>query len=334
MALTASQSATLRNDANVKFVENVRSTFEATPLRKYVANLTGIGKSLKSGWVGDIPRPVIRLEGDPPTERRLKVYEHTVTPQNWDLTVPVDQNLLDDAEQTGNVGGISDIGGGIGTAMAIEVLQRATDVLEAGTGTTIATDYESLAFLRTTHAESGTNQSNSVTLTGVVDTASPTPTELEAAADLILVTALGHKTDQGKPWDQDAMNLGFMFPVGFVGAAANVFNVGGALGGRVDNGNGTRGDSGVTTGKWRGHEAFSNGGMAGTTTLYGLRAPKSGGGFPLIVNMRQAPDLIYRDRASKSDRAIELDAAIWTSKARFDVGYGQWRGAILCTLSA
>lgn len=332
MPMTKSNNATIRNDANVKFIDNVRSTFEATPLRKYVQNLTGIGQSLKSGWFGDIPSPQIRLEGDPPISRRLKIYEHSVSPQRWDLTLEVDQDTLDDAEQTGNIGGISDIGGGMGTAMAIEVLQRATDVLESGTGTTIATDYEDLSFLRTTHAESGSNQSNSITVTGVTDTADPTPTELEAAADAILITALGHQSDQSKPWDQDVMNLGFMMPTGFVGSAANVFSVSGNLGGRQVSSTGTRTDSGVSTGKWRGYEAFHNASMSGTTTIYGLRSPKSGGGFPLIVNMRSAPDLIFRDRASKSDRAIELDAAIWTSKARWDVGFGQWRGAILCTL--
>lgn len=334
MALTNSQNATLRNDANVKFIENVRSTFEATPLRKYVQNLTGVGQSLKAGWVGDIPRPQIRLEGDPPTERRLKVYSHSVTPQVWDDTVVVDQNFLDDAEQTGNIGGISDIGGGLGTAMAIEVLQRATDVLESGSGTTIATDYEGLAFLRTTHAESGSNQSNAITVTGISDTSDPTPTELEAVADAILVTALGHTSDQGRPWDQDAMNLGFMMPTAFVGSAANVFSIAGNLGGRQVSQVGTRSDSGLTTGKWRGYEAFHNGGMAATDVVYGLRSPQSGGGFPLIVNMRQAPDLIFRDRSTNSDRAIELDASLWTSKARFDVGFGQWRGAIKATLSA
>lgn len=330
MSLTSTQSTILRRDSRVAFFENVDGGLGSSPLSAHVTDRTSTGINLPSGWAGAIPRPV-QATGTAtgtgvPLHRSIRFYEHTITPVRWDNTIDIKLAPYEDMRDSG-IASITNIGGRIGSTNALHQLFRAQQVLMLGNGTTIATGYDGNAFFADSH-ETGTTGDNNLT-TNITTSNNPTVAEFEAAVGAIIDAALGYTDDQGKVYDHDINNFEFMVPTNMTGVAAQVLSPSGTIGGSTVSTVGTRTDSAMTTGRFRSYPWFANGDMSNDDRFVGLRRPRNGNAGALIANQRIPVDLLMLDRNSPSDHAIAEDVVWFTTRGRWDIGYGDWRAGTL-----
>ena len=330
MALSITDSNIVRRDGRANFFTNVNGGLSTSPISQFVTDFTSTGRSLPGGWAGAVPRPVVK-EGTAvgtgnPQHRSVKFYEHTVTPVEWDNTIDVDLATYEDAKDQG-VQSLINLQGAIGEVNAQHLLFRAQQVLLLGTGTTVATDFSGVAYFNDTH-ETGATCDNNRTQ-NISDTDAPTVAELELMLAEIIPAGLGFTDDKGKVFDHDINNYVFMFHPDWAGAASQVLNPNGTIGGSAVSPVGTAADSGQTSGRYRGYQWFVNGDMANDDRFVAFRKPRGGNVGALIANMRVQWDLLMRDRNNGSDYAIENNVIWFTSRSRWDIGYGDPRAAII-----
>lgn len=326
MSITNTTSTNIRRDAQVTFLANVSSDIMASPLSQFVTDFTTNKMSLVAGWSGAAPSP--RRRDGQVVHRSLKFYEHTVTPVIWDNTIDVDISTLNDTQATGVA---IDAAAKLGQKNARHQLSRAVAVLEAGNGTTIASGYDGVALYSGSHPESGTNQDNDFTSAAATGT-SPTAAELEAVVDTDVVAMMGFTDDQGDVYDLDSGNFTFVFPRQMWTAAHKVIGRNGTVGTSTPSSMGTQTtDAGDTlpVGVFRGtYEYYFEPLLSNADRFYIMRKPKAGNASALAFNMREPWKLLVKT-PDNSDYSVDNDVIWYTSKARYEVGYGDWRATAL-----
>lgn len=325
MSITNSTSTVIRRDSQVSFLQSLSSNIQSSPLTQFVSDFTTNKMSLVSGWAGAAPSP--RRRDGQVVHRRLKFYEHTVTPVIWDNTLDVDISTLNDAQATGVA---IDAASKLGIKNARHQLSRAVAVLEAGTGTTIATGYDGVALFSGSHPESGTNQDNDFTSAAATGTA-PTASELESAIDADCVAMMGFTDDQGDIYDLDSGNFTFVFPRQMWTVAHKVLGNNGTVGTSGSTSamgtQTTNADDTLPTGVFRGtYNYYFDPLLSNADRFYILRSARAGNVGPLVFNMREPWKLITKT-PDNSDYSVDNDVIWHTAKARYDVGYGDWRAA-------
>lgn len=330
MSLSITDSNIVRRDGKVAFMKDVNGGLAASPISQFVSEFTSDGKSLPSGWAGAVPRPIIKEGAQSgtgvPQHRSVKFYEHTVTPVEWDNTIDVDLATYEDAKDNG-VQSLINLQGSLGAVNAMHLLFRAQQVLMLGTGSTVATDYSGNNFFADAHEVGATLDNNRTQ--NITSPTAPTVAELELMLAEIIPAGLGFTDDRGKVYDHDINNYVFMFPAGWSGVASQVLSPQGTIGGSAVSTVGTATDSGQASGRYRGYQWFANGDMADADRFVAFRKPRNGNVGPLIANMRVPWDMIMRDRNSGSDYSIEHNVIWFTSRSRWDIGYGDPRSAII-----
>jgi len=315
MSITTTNSAILRKTATGAFYTSLAARAANLNIARFLSvdSTTAINKDY--GWYGALPLP--REWTGARNHVALKSYTDTITPKKWELTIDVDAETMED-DQTGQ---LSNVAGALGVKAAEHMAKRFTEVLEAGVAGSIDTAYDGQFFFDGDHAESGTNQDNDFTSAAATGT-DPTASEMETAVGDAIEAMTAFTDDQGNPHDPSNNGFVVMIPPSFLAAAHTVMGPNGSLGGAAA----LTADATGVTGIFRGTEYVVNPYLAAADSIYILRPGMPGGVGPFIA-VNRVPWRFDTFTPADSQQANENDVATYAARARYEIGYGDWRAA-------
>ncbi len=270
------------------------------------------------GWLGAAPK-LEELKGDM-TEEQLAKFSYTLRNVEY-------AKSLKFAEKDLRRDKLGQINMRVG-----EMAQKAQDHWNVLTSTLISANgngYDAVAFFATTHAESGTNQANALSVSQVasLDIASATsPTTAEAASALtgVLGTFFTYTDDKGDPVNGTARKFMVMVHTAAQWSAFNEAIYGKLAAGSENNVQALAGRNGLTI------DLVLNPRLSALTTKFEVFRT-DGVVKPFILQEEVPVDPQATDRNSdefKKYRRFIL--SIYTSRA---AGYGRWASAAQATFS-
>lgn len=271
---------------------------------------------------GAVPRMGVRGEGGRPADRP-KPYDWQI--RNLKYTAGIDIPL--DWLRRDKTGEVVDAISSLAQTANSHWLELTTSLLEGGVSSVC---YDGQYFFDTDHAESGTNQSNDIT---VDISALPIPTDrqgtvtapgvetMRAAIFAGIKQLLSLKDDKGRPINQNAMSFAVHVPLGLWDAAGQALGV--ALMGAGNTNpmaTGQVGDKTVTI------ELFPNAWSAWDDEF----SVHITGGKSIVLQEEVAPTPV--SKADGTDYEVDNDAWFFGIDTIRAAGYGRWQHGCLVTL--
>ncbi len=251
----------------------------------------------KYGWLGQTP--VMSEWTDERVLRGIKDYDYSIVNKDFEATLQVDKNTMDD-DQLGAVKvRINDL------AKRAKSYPRKLffDALIAGT-----TDlcYDGQAYFSASHPESGTNQSNllSTSYTGTL----PTLSELGIAMDAAEAALMAFKDDQAELINDGEIQLKVVCSPAIKGLFRKLLNAQ---------------EISSTTNTWKGRAELLVSGRLSGAPFYVFN--KTGGLKPLVWQERQG---IKFEAQDKGERAFMRKQLLYGIDARWGFSYGLWSKAV------
>lgn len=311
MAVTATQSRVIRQTATGKWLDGYGKMKPSIPIGQFMQAEPTDKVQVDAGFFGAVPFPVEFIGAR--QHKDLKSYTQTITPRKWELTIDFDVPTYDD-DQTRTA---AQTASKMLARCTEHMVRRWTQVIEAGTGTTLGTGYDGVAIYSGSHPESGTNQDNTHTSAAATGT-QPTGTELLAVLDSDFQLADAYTDDQGAPLGGNPTDWTLMIPPAYGSVFATVLGSNGSAGG----GQAIPGSDIITaqgSTVFRGMEYFVNPYMSNADRFYAFRK----GGLPSVLVQRDPWDFQVKDRTN-SDIGFEQDLITFGARARYEIGYGFW----------
>lgn len=313
--ITATQSRVLRQTAEGSFLQGIGEITPAVDVRAFMGTENTNKVQMDAGFFGASPFPV-EWTGSR-QHRNLKSYTQSITPRKWELTIDFDVPTYED-DQTASA---ARTGAKMAAAAQAYYIKRFSQIIEAGTGTTLGTPYDGLSLYNDAHAESGSSQDNSFTSAAATGT-QPTAAELESALDSDFQTVLAYTDDQGKPIGGSITDWTLMVPPAYAKVFGVVCGTNGSMGGAQA----LTADSTGATGIFRGIPVVVNPYLTNVDRFYAFNRNTPP---PTVLVQRKPWSFDVRDKASGSDYARDNDVMVFEADARFEVGYGYWAGTFV-----
>ena len=322
MGLTATQNAIITKTAQGAFYSGLDARKPSIPVGQFVSTDSLTASSKDFGWFGSPPFP--REWVGPRHHRKLRAYTDTLTPKKWELTLDVNRELVED-DQTMQAQ-LPRIGAALAERAQEHVVKRFTEVLAAGTGSTVDTSWDGQFYFDTDHSFGNSGTVNNDLTHTVVTASDPTAAELEALTMNAIEAMIAFPNDQGDPAGAVAdMRYVLMIPPGWLGAAAKTFGPNGALG----PGGTIEGDVTGVTGVLRGVVGYIvNTYLPDTDRAYVLRPGLAGAVGPFILQRHaKAPWELNLEE----DR--ETDVYVFRMRSRYEVHYGDFLASSVTVVS-
>lgn len=319
MALTATKNATITKDAKGAFYTALSARKPSIPVGQFISAETVDASSKDFGWFGMPSFP--REWNGPRAHKAIVSYTDNLVPKKWENTLDVNRELVED-DQTMQAQ-LPRIGAALAERNQEHLVKRFTEVLEAGTGTTIDNSWDgaSTSFFSSTHSfhNSGTvdNSFTSAAATGT----DPTASEFETAYGDAIEAMIAFPNDQGDPAGAaGAMGFVAMVPPSYLKAAATVLGPNASLNG----GGTTEGDVTGVTGVFRGATGgyIVNPYLTNADRFYVLRAGLPGAVGPFIFQRHSGAPWEIDLTEDK-----ENDTYCFRTRARYEVHYGDFLAA-------
>lgn len=318
MSITATQSLIIRKNADAAFMKGLQGLPSGVDMKQFATTINTSGKLAEFGWFGSMPG-VVQFTGAK-QYRGLNAFTDTVTPLEWELSIAFKEDTFED-----------DVTGTAATS-AGALVQRCNDhlnvristFLENGTGSTSDTAYDGQFFFDDDH-HGVTDAAHDNDITGAAATGTdPTAAEFETACGDLLEAARGFVDDQAQPYTADPSRFVFVIPTEFRKVASVVLGRG-TMGGGPGAAQTFNQDSGVTGAVW-GYPWIDNPNLANADSVYILAKPGGGSVGPFVVNMRKPWEFNTWDSSNDRD-CSDAREVLYTSYARYEVGYGVWQDA-------
>lgn len=322
MSLTASQNSIITKTAKGQFYTSLMAGRPSIDVGQFTSTDSLTASSKDFGWFGAPPMP--REWVGPRHHVALRDYTETLAPRKWELTMGVNRELIED-DQTMQAQ-LPRISAALSQNAQEHVVQRWTQVLEAGTGSTIDTAWDGQFYFDTDHSfgNSGTvdNDKTSAAATGT----DPTAGEFETAFGDAIEAMHAFPDDQGNP---SGHNGSFRFvaviPPSYQKAAGLVLNPGGTFGPGAGGENQSTSATGLTA-QFRGSQFdyVVNPWLTNADRFYVLRPGLPGAVGPFILQTHaKAPWEIEL----KED--LENDCYTFYLRARYEVHYGNFLASLV-----
>jgi phage major head subunit gpT-like protein len=278
-------------------------------------------------WLGQVP--AMRKWVGARQEQQLAKYTLSVTNYLYESTLPIP---LDDLRRD-KTGQLRQRAADLGTRTATHWNKIASEWINVADAATLGLCYDGQFLFDTDHNESGSNQSNDLTVTeipnaNVTTTASPTATECANILNEVAAYFTTLTDDQGEPVNQEAMSIMVMTSrhgqaAGFAQAIANAQQ---SLTTTLASDNAV---VGLTRQGW-GFEVQNNPRLtAGEKVFFFL----TGGGVNSGLILQDEEGVTTQLLGPGSDEEFNNNRHVFGVKATRGVGYGMWQKCIMVTLS-
>jgi hypothetical protein len=312
--------------------EIIRKTAKATFMREapkppqvdfspFVVDLETDSGEVDIGHWGALPLP--RQWKDSRAIRSVKAFTHRIATELWDHSV----GWKEETFRRDKTGTAAKRAAGMASKAQEWYAERFTRLLESGNSSTYGLCYDGRNLFATNHDESGSNQSNLITQ-DIVDPNIPTIAEFEANFKAARAALRGLKDDQGNPGNFPN-GLVAMVPGNYESQAMAVLGPNGTLGGGQASNLGTRTDSGMTSGLYRGQaEVVVNPWMSVTDRWVLLAKGGIGDAGPLARVKERDFRIAVFDPSNSAEHARNLTIE-YLGDAEIGFGYALWQRAVM-----